>query len=237
MNTPENRPGGYFLLSRSIFENPQFRGLDDVFAAIWMIGHAAWKQVTVAIKNGRNSKIEVTLERGQLCYSLRFLASKWGCSLDTVQRRISRFLVAGFISTQTRTGITVITLCNYEQYQNFQTAFSIAPVTAVSTAVSTKKKEVKEVKERKNIYTASFEQFWALVPADHKVQGKGSIVKHYTSAEKEVGGDLLASKYLGYLKSTESAGDKKFRFRPRRWLSERHWEDEPIAVVQKPWQP
>ena len=120
MNTPENRPGGYFILSRSIFENPQFRGPDDVFAAIWLIAHAAWDTMTIFVKTGKSARIPVKLERGQLCYSMRFLSTKWEYSLATVQRRIDYLSKNGMIEIDNSHGITVITLTGLLEFVSLE---------------------------------------------------------------------------------------------------------------------
>ena len=66
---------GYVAMSRDWHEHDLFAG--DEFSRRdawgWMIAQAAWKPTTARVKG---SKVE--LRRGELCFSQRFLAEKWG---------------------------------------------------------------------------------------------------------------------------------------------------------------
>jgi hypothetical protein len=77
---------------------------------------AAWKRRRIGFQTGRHLGM-ISLERGQLSHSLRFLAKKWGWSV----KRTKTFLVAlendHMITTQTDIGQTIITICNYNSYQ------------------------------------------------------------------------------------------------------------------------
>lgn len=103
---------GFVLLHRDLIGNPQFRGKDDEYAAIWIIANAAWEPTTVRVAG----KL-VSLDRGQLCFSVSFLAQAWECSKATAHSRLRHFEKNGFIRTEVRTGLTVITVCKYTEYQ------------------------------------------------------------------------------------------------------------------------
>lgn len=103
-----------FFLSRELWDNPDFRDgeMTQREAFIWMIAHAVWKPQTVRL--GSES---ISLDRGQLAYSLRFLAYKWGWSKSRVSRYLDVLKNRDTIETITGTGFTVITVCNYDKYQ------------------------------------------------------------------------------------------------------------------------
>lgn len=104
--------GGFVLIHRALIGNPKFRGRDDEYAAIWLVVHAVWRKISVRV-NSRS----VTLERGECCYSMRYLAEAWECSKSAAHLRLRHFEKNGFIGTAVKTGLTIITLCNYDQYQ------------------------------------------------------------------------------------------------------------------------
>ena len=59
----------------------------------------------------------VDLARGDLVGAVRFLAEKWGWSRGKVERFVIRLKNETMIETRTETGITIITVCNYDIYQ------------------------------------------------------------------------------------------------------------------------
>lgn len=105
---------GYYRMHRGWQDHPVFGS--DAFsrrdAWEWLISHAAWKETRVGV----GSKT-VTLKRGQLSYSIRFLASTWRWDEKRVRRCLDKFQNADMIAAATAAGQTVITICNYEQYQ------------------------------------------------------------------------------------------------------------------------
>lgn len=116
---------GYVAMSRDwqdhdIFEGDEFSRRD---AWAWLIAHAAWKQTKARIKGS-----SVSLERGELCFSQRFMAKKWRWSKSKVDRFIAVLRAEGMISTRSKTGATaghsagqgqsIITICNYDKFQS-----------------------------------------------------------------------------------------------------------------------
>jgi hypothetical protein len=108
--------GSYVTAQRDRFEHPLFakekfcRG----YAWDWLVANAIWK------REGHQTEINgkiVTLRRGQLTYAVRFLADKWGWSKSAVDRFLTRLKTEAMIETDTGTGQLIITICNYEKYQ------------------------------------------------------------------------------------------------------------------------
>ena len=114
---------GYYQMHRGWQDHPVFGNApyDERGAWEWLIAHAAHGTTTVAV-NGS----PVTVERGQLCYSVRFLAERWKWSKSRVHRFLQKFARWDMIQTCSKTGtdsgtaITLITICNYELYQTPQ---------------------------------------------------------------------------------------------------------------------
>lgn len=105
---------GYFLVSRKLADpqhdlHPVSTGDAACRAFAWvdMIGMAKWR-------DGGG------LERGQLRGSVRFLASRWNWSTGKTSRFLNNLEEKGRIvrEQQSRTRASVITICNYSDYQN-----------------------------------------------------------------------------------------------------------------------
>lgn len=80
----------------------------------WVVGTAQWKNTVIRSTKG----INVTVRRGQLFSSVRFMADKFKWSKDRVVRFLRRFTLWGNISVETVSGQNLITVCNYEYYQS-----------------------------------------------------------------------------------------------------------------------
>lgn len=115
---------GYVKLWRGWRDNDIFRGeFSRADAWVWLIENAAWKETRARIKGD-----SVTLQRGELSFSQRFMAEKWGWSKSRVDRFIADLREEGMIETRAKIGATaghnagqgqsIITICNYAKYQD-----------------------------------------------------------------------------------------------------------------------
>lgn len=106
--------GGVFAVSRGIFDHGFFakEALTEREAWIWLIGEAAWKSRRVRVGDHM-----ISLSRGQCAFSVRFLADKWGWSKSKVTRFLDRLKTETMIGTDAGQGVSVITICNYNDYQ------------------------------------------------------------------------------------------------------------------------
>jgi hypothetical protein len=113
---------GYIAIDRGIFDHPMFRRRPEWLVAWqWLIATAAWKP-----KGQRFEYGVVHLERGQLATTVRGLGTTWGWPKSNVARFLARLTREEMIAlntgtrTGTRTGTqcTVITICNYDRFQN-----------------------------------------------------------------------------------------------------------------------
>lgn len=108
-------PSGHVFLARSIFADSDFRAaaFSEREAFIWLIAMAAWQR--------RDSKIGgkvVSLERGQVLHSLRFLADAWGWEKMRVSRYLKRLQECCKIECESETAGVRITLLKYEENQS-----------------------------------------------------------------------------------------------------------------------
>lgn len=65
----------------------------------------------------RTSKGEILLQRGELSYSIRYLANRWSVSVRHCRTVLNTFVKEGRISVRIVNGINVINIVNYNLYQ------------------------------------------------------------------------------------------------------------------------
>lgn len=114
---------GWFAVKRGTLEHELFapQGKWSRYEAwMWLVENAAYKPTEIDI-GGK----PYTVPRGALCYSLRFLAEKWGWSVKVVRTFLERLqshraidISTAQIGTKKGTARTLIKLCNYDKYQS-----------------------------------------------------------------------------------------------------------------------
>jgi hypothetical protein len=120
-----------FGVARSVWNHPILKGRKPFSrreAWMWMVSEAAWKQRKV-----RPAGHTITLERGQIAHSIRFMAEAWRWEQTKVVRFFNDLKTETMIATETATGITVTTICNYDKYQ----VVGLPPATAYATLNAT----------------------------------------------------------------------------------------------------
>lgn len=106
---------GFYILDRDFWTDDTFE--DEPFtereAWHWLIAHASYEPRRMRV----GSRI-IQIGRGQVAVSLRSLAETFGWSVGKL-RNYTRILIdAEKISTECNTQLTIITLCNYDKFQN-----------------------------------------------------------------------------------------------------------------------
>lgn len=119
---------GFFLMHRGWRDNEIFKGeFSRADAWVWLIENACWKPTRSRIKGQT-----VELDRGEMSFSQRFLAEKWGWSKSRVDRFIAELRDEGMIETRSKIGATaghsagqgqsILRVCNYSKYQDMSDA-------------------------------------------------------------------------------------------------------------------
>ena len=106
---------GTINVARSLWSDPTFKDseVSQREAWIWLIAEASWKSRT-----RRFGSFVINLERAQLAVSTRFLAKAWRWSEARVRRYLDKLENQRMIQRGTDAGISVITICNYDKFQN-----------------------------------------------------------------------------------------------------------------------
>lgn len=106
---------GVFAVDRGVWDHHMFTSREAFSkreAWMWLISEAAWKP-----HRRRIAGATVNLDRGQIAHSLRHLADQWSWSVKRVRGFLDALTEEAMIATTTDTGVTVITVCKYNEYQ------------------------------------------------------------------------------------------------------------------------
>lgn len=131
-------PTGYYVMHRGWLDHPSLSGepYDKRSAWCWLIENAVYKPATVGVGG-----VRVHLERGQVAVSIRFLAAKWQWGTKRVQRFLRDHTFDQMLTTAATTGLTVITISNYDRFQIGGEKATTPSTTGSTTPTTTKKKE------------------------------------------------------------------------------------------------
>jgi hypothetical protein len=145
---------GVFAVHRGVFNHPFFsrEPYTEREAWIWLIAAAAWKPTQVRV--GRNI---VALERGQLAFSTRFLAGKFGWPQSRIVRFMGRLESNSMVSTLATRGSTQITICNYDKYAfdgNTRGSQTGSPTGSLAVHPRFKEEEDKNLRKKEGLQPA-----------------------------------------------------------------------------------
>lgn len=238
---------GHVRAQRDRFQHPLFarekfcRG----YAWDWLVAQAAWQDTRIMVKG-----TVVALRRGQLSYSVRFLAERWGWSKSVVDRFLGQLKNETMIGTDTGTGQLIITICNYDKYQTAPDAGGTASGTPPGTGAgqerdrsgTNKKKGIKEEgKEEDSPPTpqgglvrvdpciSEFEKVWPHYP--RKV-GVAQARKAWDKARRRATYDEIAQPLKACIRSwSGTPPDKIPHFAT--WLNRDGWLDDPAHAANR----
>lgn len=103
---------GYVRIHRSLLGHHAFRNNAEAMAFACLVMRAQWKPGKVRYKE----RI-ISLKRGQVAISIRDFASDMDRDKAWVERLFKRLKSEAMVETVTEAGVTVLTLCNYDEYQ------------------------------------------------------------------------------------------------------------------------
>ena len=151
---------GVFAVDRGIWdhdvlsENQPFSRRE---AWLWLLSEAAWKPHRRRII-GRS----IELDRGQYAGSLRFIASKWQWSEPRVRRFLSALISSEMVDAKTDAGVTVITICKYDEYQRVSLPGDAMRNSDVDAGATQERRKVED-KEDKEVIAEAAERARPLV--------------------------------------------------------------------------
>lgn len=104
---------GFIRMDRAALDHPLLQDPMRFRAWLWLLAGACWKPTNYDMQ-GRT----ITLQRGQMCVSIRQMADAWGMSKSAVDRFLTRLETETMIEREAGQGKCIITICNYAKYQD-----------------------------------------------------------------------------------------------------------------------
>lgn len=218
-------------IDRGVWDHPDFpkERFTQREAWLWLIGAAAYQE-----KRIRGPRGPVTLQRGEFCFALSFLAQKWLWNKATVHRFIQTLKSRNMIANVNAYNNTVYLISNYNKFQIVKAPKRNADLTDdANRSETTAKRRVTQEKDSKDskdseslsprALRAEFdEKFWPVCP---KKVGKESAFKAFCKARKTAELEPLVSAMRGY--ALERAGlEPRYTAHPTTWLNAGRWADE-----------
>jgi hypothetical protein len=235
---------GTVNISRRIWSDTAFKlePFTEREAFMWIIMEASYKP-----REKRIGNVVVDLTRGQLATSVRFMCVAWNWSKSRVDRFLKRLENRDMIGTESGTGINVITVCKYDEYQNTPngsgTAKSGKRDSSGTAAGQQRDKpnkglipdEIPEAIQAQKTDTGlslsvlpsvadeAFAEFWTHYP---RRIGRAAAAKAFAkAAKKHKTDDILFG--LSQQIDTMKSKDQQFIPHAATWLNAERWTDEP----------
>lgn len=221
----------YFKIDRRLYDHSLFER--DIYsrrdAWLWMIGAACYRDTEIFI-----GAKKYTLKRGQLSFSIRFLAAKWRWPKSNVVRYFSCLKSETMIRTEDGTGQLIITICNYRKFQDVDDSEGTENGTESGTKMGqgwdkdgTKKKQYQAIPSNTPIPPSEgFEGFWEAYP---KKVSKPQAMKAYDRAIKRgTDKEAIISGAKAYARQRDAEKEPermKYTKQPATWLNNDCWND------------
>lgn len=139
---------GVFAVDRGIWEHDVLSENEPFSrreAWLWIVSEAAWKPHKRRII-GRT----IDLSRGQYAGSLRFIASKWRWNEARVRRFLTALISAEMLDAKTDAGVTVLTVCKYDEYQRVSLPTDASPEIDVGAPPTQDRRKVEDKEDKEH---------------------------------------------------------------------------------------
>lgn len=137
---------GFLPISRSLFDHPFWREERSFSKA------EAWIDLVQSVRFEASSAIVggklIELQKGEMVAARRFLEKRWGWGSTKVTTFLRLLESMEMVAIKSNQGQTILTLCNYESYNNQQTRNKPETNHSQTTAKPKEKKVNKENKEK-----------------------------------------------------------------------------------------
>lgn len=211
---------GFTKSYRQKWHHPVFRDLLEAGIWAWMCDTAAWKDTSVRF-NGEVIK----LSRGQLVTSVRFISQGFRIGEQVTRTFMQNLEKDAMANTLTTHRGTIITICNYDKFQQNENTDNTplnTQLTNCQQTANTNKKERKKERIEPPTPKGDFAAFYSLFPK--KVSPKDAE-RAYKKALKTVSHETIMTGVLKY-KSSVAHMDRQYIQAPAAWLNKGRWADE-----------
>lgn len=236
------KDNGFIKLSRKFFQNSYWTqkrtfSLSEAWLDLIQMARFDAEPTHILLPNGR----QITIERGEIHASLRFLSLRWGWSVEKTLRYINKHMEKQEIERRTEQGESILRLCNYDSYNPLSnTDQNTDPNSDQNTdqtpTITNNKKDKKVKKEKENKESpngdekVSFDFFWEQY---HEVTGiektdKAAAEKHWNKLkepEKKKAIDRIPD-YWAYVSGRKGKDGKVFVKKARTYLADKNFDDD-----------
>ena len=182
--------------------------------------------------------VKIELKRGQCGWSELSLSERWKWSRGKVRRFLKELENERQIVQQKNNITTVITIVNYDEYQNGSTPNGTTSSTPNGHQTDTNKndknnKEEKNTIKQSSIFDAEtekpfmsekqFNEFWELYP---KKVDKASAKKKFMKIKKSLFDEIISALKIHVWNWKNTNTEKQFIPSPEKWINRKKWEDE-----------
>ena len=141
---------GYIRLSRKFFNNAYWLqqrtfSLSEAWLDLIQMARFDAEPSLKILPCGR----QITIERGEIHSSLRFLSDRWGWSVEKTQRYINKHIEKQEIERKTVQGESVLKLCKYDSYNPLSNTDPYTDPYTDRTPTSTKNNKDNKVNKEK----------------------------------------------------------------------------------------
>ena len=156
---------GYILLSRSIVDSAVFQNEKWLKVWIWCLLEAGYGERTKQVKTGKGFTA-VTIQRGQFVFGRNKHARDLDIHPSTLWKIIQKLKNMGNLSIISNRHYSVITVCNYETYQDSD---RYKVTTKVTTKCQPSDNQVTHLKkgrkeESNTLLSKAFDRWWKISP-------------------------------------------------------------------------
>lgn len=192
---------GWIALHRSIANDPMWTSEKFTDAQAWvdMLLSANFKDGSFIVK-----RQTVSVKRGQLGWSMATYEKRWRWSRNKVRRYFSMLEKDGKISTETNHLTTIVTICNYDKFQEMRIGSDPSKRTPSEPSDDLQYNKVKKVNKVKDNNTSTGVDFFPVIQRWNEVANELGLQKilGVTSKRKTE----IKNAYANYKKACKDFG-------------------------------
>lgn len=206
---------GYVLLHRKMMEWGWYKDSQTVHLFLHLLFKASWK---------KSEWKGIPINRGEIIVGRKTLHFETGISEQSIRTILTRLKSTNELTIKSTSRFSVITICNYESYQNVKNEIN-QQTNQQTNQQSTTSKELKNIKENKNnTYSVCFETFWNRYP--RKV-GKDKAWQSWSKLKCDINIELILTALDWQIKQESWVKDSgRFIPHPTTYLNQGRWKDE-----------
>lgn len=220
---------GWIKLHRRLLDSEIFASQIGLKIWLWCLIKASHKRRFIPIKIGKG-ETTVAVAKGSFIFGRHSAEKELNINGSTVYKWIHKLQDVGMIKIESNNQYSIITICNYENYQRVdddEVTATQQPRNSHVTATQQPRNTYKNVKNDKNVENdipsnLPFYDFWDLY--DKKVGSKKKLEKKWEKISEE--DRTKIREYIPRYKKSQP--DKMFRKNPETFLNNESWNDEII---------